>query len=192
VSVDVDAVNRALGQYRAYLETFTSIQIDPRLRSEFSLSDVIQETIVEAWRDLERIEALDSDGRKRWLRKLLLHNLIDAVERCRAGKRDVRLKQSLDTAIEESSCRLKDGLAVEDTSPSERLVRQEEGLRVLEAISKLDPRQRDALILQKYHGWTLAQISEHLQCTPGAVAGLHARGLKTLHNLLTEMGISHV
>jgi RNA polymerase sigma factor (sigma-70 family) len=80
---------------------------------------------------------------------------------------------------------------VEDTSPGERLVRQEEGLRLLEALSKLDPRQREAIILQKYHGGALAQIAEHLDCTIGAAAGLHARGLKNLHKHLSAIGTSH-
>jgi hypothetical protein len=46
---DTKAENRDLEEYRAYLETLTYIQIDPRLRSEFSLSDIIQNTLLEAW-----------------------------------------------------------------------------------------------------------------------------------------------
>jgi RNA polymerase sigma factor (sigma-70 family) len=81
-------------------------------------------------------------------------------------------------------------LAVEDTPPWGRLVEEETRQCLLEALSRLDPRQREALILQKYHGKTLAEIADHLGCTVGTVAGLHARGLKNLHKLLTEMGIS--
>ena len=181
------AVNQALGEYRAYLETLTFIQIDPRLRSGFSLSDVIQNTLVEAWQDLGRIQDLDDAGRKRWLRRMLMNNLLEEIARVRAKKRDVFREQSLEAAAAESSCRLQSWLAAEDSSPSERLARQEEGLRLLEALSKLDPRQCEALILQKYHGWTLAQIAEQLGCTTGAVAGLHARGLKELRKHLPNM-----
>jgi RNA polymerase sigma-70 factor (subfamily 1) len=186
-----DTCNQFLGEFRDYLETLTFIYIDPRLRSEFSMSDIIQNTLFEAWRELERIEGLDDDGRKRWLRKMLMNNLLEEIERRRAGKRDFRRKQSLDAAFEESSCRLKAGLAAEDTSPCGRLVAEEERQCLLEALSKLDPRQREALILQKYHGRTLAEIAGHMGCTIGAVAGLHARGLKNLHKFLTAMGISH-
>jgi RNA polymerase sigma-70 factor (subfamily 1) len=181
------ACNQLLEEFRVYLETLTYIQIDPRLRSEFSLSDIIQNTLLEAWRDLERIQTLDADGRKRWLRKMLVHNLIDRIEYHRAGIRDFRLKESLEAALDESSCRLQKWLAVEDTPPAKRLVQEEDGLRLLEALSKLEPRQREALILQKYHGRTLAQIAEHLGCTMGAVAGLHARGLERLRQLLPDM-----
>jgi DNA-directed RNA polymerase specialized sigma24 family protein len=51
----------------------------------------------------------------------------------------------------------------------------------------LPQRQREALILQRWHGWKLAEIAEHMQCTQGVVAGLHARGLAKLRELLPEM-----
>jgi RNA polymerase sigma-70 factor (subfamily 1) len=181
-----DAVNRSLGEFHAYLETLTFIQIDPRLRSKFSMSDVVQKTLVEAWRDLERLQVLDAAGRKHLLRRMLVNNLLEEVARWKAQKRDVRREQSLDAAADESSCRLHSWLAAEDSSPSERLVGQEEDLRLLEALAKLDARQREALILRQYHHWTLEQIAEHLGCTAGAVAGLQARGLKELRKHLPD------
>ena len=98
---NTDAVNEAVEQFRAYLETLTFLHIDPRLRSKFGLSDVVQDTL-------------------------------------------------------------------------------------LEALSHLDARQREALILQKYPGWTLAQIAEHMGCTVGVVAGLHARALARLREILPD------
>jgi RNA polymerase sigma-70 factor (ECF subfamily) len=179
-----ETVNEALEEFRAYLETLTFIQIDPRLRSKFGQSDVVQDTLVAAWLDLQRIQSLDAEGRKRWLRRMLMNKLLDTIDRWRTRRRDVRLEQSLEAAVEESSCQLRSWLAAEDTSPSEHLARQEAALRMLEALSKLDVRQSKAIILQQYHGWTLAQIAEYLGCTVGEVAGLHARGLKKLGKYL--------
>ena len=48
-------------------EALPFIQIDPRLRSKFGLSDVIQNTLLEAYRDIAQLRALDPAGRKRWL-----------------------------------------------------------------------------------------------------------------------------
>jgi RNA polymerase sigma-70 factor (ECF subfamily) len=180
-----DACNQLMEEFRAYLETLTFIQIDPRLRGKFSMSDIIQNTLLEAWHDLERMETLDAAGRKRRLRKMLVNNLLQEIAHWRTHKCDVRRERSLEAAAAESSSRLQNWLAIEETPPGQRLVDEEEGLRLLEALSKLDSHQREALILQKYHGWTLAQIAEHLGCTTGAVAGLHARGLKNLRKYLT-------
>jgi RNA polymerase sigma-70 factor (ECF subfamily) len=181
-----EMVNEALEEFQAYLETFKFMHIDPRLQSRFGLSDVVQDTLAEAWRELKRLQALDAVGCKRRLCRMLVNNLLDRIEREQAGRRDVRREQSLDVAVQESSCRLRNWLAVEDTSPSERLMQQEEELQVLEALSHLDARQRDALMLQKYHAYTLQEIAEHLGCTVGAVAGLHARGLKELRKYLPD------
>jgi RNA polymerase sigma-70 factor (subfamily 1) len=182
-----DPTNQALEEFRAYLETLTFIQVDPRLRNKFGMSDIVQNTLVEAWRDLKQIQALDPDARKRWLRRMLVNNLLQEIEHWRAKQRDPHREQSLEAAAAESSCRLRDWLAAEDTTPGGRMVKQEEALRLLEALSKVDPRQREALILQKYHGWKLEQIAEHLGCTTGVVAGLHARALKKLRKLLPDM-----
>ena len=182
-----DAVNQALEEFRAYLETLTCIQIDPRLRAKISLSDIVQQTLVEAWQDLGRIQALDAEGRKRWLRRMLMNNLLEEIDRWRANQLNVRREQPLEAAASESSCRLQSWLVAEGTSPSGQAAQHEEALRLLEALAKLDVRQREALILQQYHGWKLAQIAEHLGCTPGAVAGLHARGLKELRKHLPEL-----
>ena len=179
--------NQLLEEFRAYLETLTWIQIDPRLRSKISMSDIIQSTWIKAWRELERIETMDADSRKARLRKMLIHNLLDKIEELRTGKRDVRLEQSLDEAAAESSCRLRNWLAAEQSTPSGHLVKQEEKLRVLEALAQLPEREREALILQQYHGWKLRQIAEHLGCTTNAVAGYQARGRKRLRELLADL-----
>jgi RNA polymerase sigma-70 factor (ECF subfamily) len=180
-------VNQALEKYRTYLETLTFLQIDPRLRSKFGMSDIVQQTLVDAVPDLERLQALDDSGRKRWLRRVLVNNLLQEVEKWRAQARDPGREQSVEAAASESSVRLHEWLAAEDTSPSERLVRKERKLRVLEALAQLPGREREALILQQYHGWTLDQIAEHLECTSKAVAGLQARGRARLRESLVDL-----
>jgi RNA polymerase sigma-70 factor (ECF subfamily) len=177
---DKDAVNQTLEEYRAYLETLTFIRIDPRLRSKFDPSDIVQETLLEAWSDLERIQALDAEGRRRWLRHRLECNLRDRTRLCGVGQ-----ERSLEDAAA-SARRLPSWLVAEEDSPGERLAEQENALRLVEALSQLGVRQREALILKIYHGWTMAQIAEHLGCTSSAVAGLYARGLMALRKALAE------
>jgi len=187
VPTNAEAVNQALGEFRAYLECLTWIQVDPRLRSKFGLSDVVARTLWEAYQALDRLRGLDPEGQKRWLRKVHAHNLLDEIHHWKADCRDYRREQPLAEAVDESSLRLEHLLAAEDASPSEQLERQEQSLRVAEALTRLPEREREAIILQRFHGWKLAQIAEHLGCTTGAVAGLHARGLARLRQWLPEM-----
>jgi RNA polymerase sigma-70 factor (subfamily 1) len=187
VPSNADAVNQALEKYRAYLETLTFIQIDPRLRGKFGLSDVIQNTLLEASGTPERIAAMDSAAQKHWLRCMLLNNLKDEIERYLTKGRNVGRERSLDEAAEASSRRVCGVLAAEESTPSEKLSKKEVARRVLEALSQLPVREREALTLQQYHGWKLAEIAEHLECTTNAVAGLQARGRARLRKLLSDL-----
>jgi RNA polymerase sigma-70 factor (ECF subfamily) len=126
-----EACNQLLEEFRAYLETLRFIQIDPRLRRKFGASHIIQKTLVDAWRDVKRMENLDADSRKRRLRKMLINNLLQEIAHWRTRKRDFHREESLEAALQESSCRLKDWLEAEDTPPGERLAAKEEGLPLL-------------------------------------------------------------
>jgi len=187
VPANIGAVNQALEKYRAYLETLTYIQVDPRLRGKFGLSDIIQNTLLEASNTPERVAAMDSVAQKRWLRCMLLNNLKDEIDRYLTKGRNVRRERSLDEAAEESSRRVCGVLAAEESTPSEKLIKKEEALRVLESLSQLPEGERESLVLQQYHGWKLAQIAEHLGCTTNAVAGLQRRGRARLRKLLSDL-----
>jgi RNA polymerase sigma-70 factor (ECF subfamily) len=181
-----ESTDHILERYRAYLDCLTYIQVDPRLWRRFGWSDVVNHTLLEAYRDLAKLQGLDQPARNRRLRRMLLNNLLERIEHERAERRDYRREASLDEALTGSSYNLQKWLAADTEGPEGRADAVERGAMLADALAKLPQREREALILQKYHGWGLAQIAEHLGCTTGAVAGLHARGLKRLRELLTD------
>jgi RNA polymerase sigma-70 factor (ECF subfamily) len=181
-----ESTGHVLERYRAYLDCLTYIQVDPRLWRRFGWSDVVNHTLLEAYRDLAKLQGLDEPDRNRRLRRMLLNNLLERIEHERAEMRDYRREASLDEALTGSSCNLQKWLAADTEGPEGRADAVERGAMLADALAKLPQREREALILQKYHSWGLAQIAEHLGCTTGAVAGLHARGLKRLRELLAD------
>jgi RNA polymerase sigma-70 factor (subfamily 1) len=185
-----ESTDHILERYRAYLECLTFIQVDPRLWRRFGWSDVVNQTLLEAYRELAQLRELDEADRNRRLRRILVNNLLDRIEHERAEKRDYRRDASLDEALTGSSCNLQKWLAADTPGPDGRAHAEERGARLAEALTRLPQREREALILQKYHGLSLVQIAEHLGCTTGAVAGLHARALKRLREVLTELDSS--
>ena len=64
--------------------------------------------------------------------------------------------------------------------------RNEQLLRLADALYALPDDTREAVVLKHCRGWTLAEIAAHLGRTPGAVASLLHRGLKQLRELLHE------
>ena len=121
-----------------------------------------------------------------WLRRTLANNLADEVRRLGADKRNVAREQSLEAALEQSSARLEAWLAVEQSSPSERLIRQEEALRLAAALDRLPENQRQAVELRHLKGQSLAEVAAAMGTSKSAVVGLLHRGVQKLREVLGE------
>src|SRR5262249_21204157 len=117
---------------------------------------------------------------------VLAHNLADALRAFTQAKRDLAREQPLAAALQASSVRLEAWLAADQPGPPEQAARHERAVRLADALERLPEAQREALVLQYWHGWTLAQIAEHLGRSQAAVAGLLKRGLKQLRQQLHE------
>jgi RNA polymerase sigma-70 factor (ECF subfamily) len=175
-----------IDQYRHYLVMLAERQLDPRLRGKIDASDVVQQTMLEAYRGSEQLRAQSEPEMVGWLRKILAHNLSDAVRCFRREKRDVAREQSFNAALDQSSARLEAWIASEQSTPSQKVVRREETLQLADALAQLPDSQREALILKNWHDWSVAEIARHMERTPEAVAGLLKRGLANLRQQLTQ------
>jgi RNA polymerase sigma-70 factor (ECF subfamily) len=175
-----------LERFRDYLRLLARLQLDARLRGVLDSSDLVQQTLLEAHRQRAQFRGTIDAERAAWLRQILAHNLADALRAAGRARRDLARNRSLEEALEASSLRLGALLAADQSSPSARLEGQERALRLAAALARLPEAQREALVLQHWQGWTIAQIGEHLGRTPAAVAGLLKRGLKQLRDELRE------
>ena len=72
------------------------------------------------------------------------------------------------------------------SSPSQRAVKQEDLLRLSEALTTLSDAQREAIVLHHLQCLKLAEVAAEMGRTEAAVAGLLFRGLKALHSLMEE------
>lgn len=182
----INSTNAIFTRYRGYLKLAAAISVDPRLRQKFDASDIVQETLFEAVRDWDRYGGSSEDERLAWLRRMLANNLLDGVRRFRAEKRDVGRERSLDESVQATIGRLGDMLASDASTPSCRAMREERDLQIADAVAALPDAQREAVILQRWHGWTLSEIGDLLGKSTEAVAGLIFRAQRALHRSLAE------
>jgi RNA polymerase sigma-70 factor (ECF subfamily) len=178
---------RSPEDFRAYLCNLARLRLDPRLQSKLDPADMVQQTLLEACQALDGFHGRSEGEQKAWLRRILLRNLANAVRDFARAKRDVGRERSLDAALESSSARLEALLAADQSSPSDRAVRNEEVLRLEEALADLPEVQREVVVLRHFHAWPLADISRHVGRSQAAVAGLLHRGLTRLHALLRDL-----
>jgi RNA polymerase sigma-70 factor (ECF subfamily) len=173
-----------LRRWRDYLALLAGAHLDARLRAKIDLSGVIQQTLLEAHQKHAMLKVEHPAQELAWLRRILANNLADELRKLAAGKRDLSRERSLEAQLEQTSARLEGWLAAEQSSPSERAERGEEALRLAEALAALPEAQREALVLQHWHGWSMEEIAGHLGKTRAAVAGLIKRGLQGLRERL--------
>jgi RNA polymerase sigma-70 factor, ECF subfamily len=171
-----------LERFRAYLILLARLEIAPRLRDKVDLSGVVQQTLLEAHQGLINYPGGPKTEAEitAWLRSILSHNLADVLRKLTTRKRDVRREWSLEQALNQSTSRLEQWLTVDQSSPSQRVMRQEEILRMAATLATLPEGQRRAIELHHLQGWPLAEIAAELGTTKAAVAGLLHRGLKNL------------
>jgi RNA polymerase sigma-70 factor (ECF subfamily) len=160
---------------RHYLNGLPQLRIDP--------SDAVHETLLRAHKNLGRCRAQTEAQRFAWLRTIL-HNLLNDC--LRQGKHEPALLNSLIQNLDMSSTCLDALLAANHTTPAEAAMRHERILRLADAMRQLPEASRIAVEMRYLQDppCSLAEIALHLGRTEKAAAGLVARGLAHLRQLL--------
>jgi RNA polymerase sigma-70 factor (ECF subfamily) len=156
--------------------------LDKRLRRRFDESDLVQDAVVKAIekRDTFRGNQGNEAELLAWLHAILLNTFRDRVERELADKRDAGLERSIQDRMQQSSARLEALLEASQSSPSERLQKEERDLCLANALQKLPKDQREAVVLHYLLQMPVDEVAEQMQRTKKAVAGLIYRGMKDL------------
>ena len=183
---DQDRHQKTLHRFGEYLTFLARLQTAGRSRAKLDVSGLVQQTLLEAAQAMSQLAALDEERQAAWLRQALANNLADEMRRLSAKKRDIRLEQALDASLDQSMQRLQRLVPTDSSTPSRQAHKNEQCLRLAEALNQLPTAQRQAVELHHLLGMTLNEVAERLATTKPAVAGLLHRGLKKLRELLEE------
>ena len=176
--------SETLEPFRKYLKVLAELHLDRKLRGKLDPSDVVQQTLLRAYSALGEVRDPQPEVLVAWLRRILARTLADAVKHYERDKRDVALERSLAAELDRSASGFAAWLAADQTSPSGRAERNEELLRMVEALAELPELMREVVVLKHCQGWTLPQIAERIGRSVPAIASLLRRGLEELRNRL--------
>ena len=180
-SGNMAGLDQLLVRYQPWLQLLARMQIHAGLKGKFSESDVVQQTLLEACRDIPEFRGQSEAELLAWLRRILAHVISHEVRRYRGTQqRDVHREVSLEAALEQSSLRLRGILAANDTSPSQRAVQKEEELRLAEVLARLSPEHQDVILLRNIQGLSHEEVAVRMGRTVGAVRMLWVRALEQL------------
>jgi RNA polymerase sigma-70 factor (ECF subfamily) len=148
-------------------------------RAQFDPADIVQITLLKALGSQAEFRGQTEEELRAWLRTILRNTL--ALERRRA------LPRVSPQALEESACRLEEMLAANQSTPSQRLIREEQLLQLADALAQLPEDQRRAIQLYDLDGHSRPEVCRLMGRTYAEVNGLLIRGRRNLRGLLEPM-----
>jgi RNA polymerase sigma-70 factor (ECF subfamily) len=175
-----DALSLLFERYRRRLAVLVRYKLGAEWRGKLDADDLVQETLLRAYRDLPRFTYRSPGSFMHWLSAIADHTIADAVRyagRARRQGNEVPFRSESNPGGPEPAHSL---------TPS-RVLAQEERLRAL--VGKLDalPEQyREVLLLAKMEGLTTEEISSRLGKPRPAVSLLLFRALRRLRELLEQ------
>lgn len=170
----------ALDHYRSYLALLARCHWNPRLQGKFDPSDVVQQTLVQAWQGLGEFRGATEGELRAWLRQILTRHLADLARDFGRAKRDLQLERSLEAQVSASSIRMEAWLDDQQSSPQEKAERNEQLVQLAAALAELPAAQQEAVSLHHLHGLSVGEIAVLMERSATAVGGLLKRGLRTL------------
>jgi RNA polymerase sigma-70 factor (TIGR02960 family) len=144
--------------------------------------DLVQETLLRAWRGRERLER--DEWFRAWLYRIATNACLDAIKR--DGRRVASLASFRDVPwLQPYPDRLLDEAAPSHEEPDAAVVGRETiELTFLAVIQLLPPRQRAALVLSDILGWSAREVGEVLEIGVAAVNSALERARATLREHL--------
>ena len=144
--------------------------------------DLVQETLLRAWRGRESLER--DDWFRAWLYRIATNACLDAIKR--RGRQVPSLASFKDVPwLQPYPDRLLDELAPPDEEPDAALVARETiELTFLAVLQLLPPRQRAVLIMREVLEWPAERVAEVLELSVAAVNSALQRARATLREQL--------
>jgi RNA polymerase sigma-70 factor, ECF subfamily len=183
---DQTARAQLLALHRERLRRMVALRMDPRLSARLDPSDVVQDALAEAHRQLPEYLQERPLPFYPWLRQIAWNRLIDLHRRhVLAQRRSVNREEAPAFGLpDESALALADCLLGSSTSPSAQARREEQRDRVQQALLLLNERDREVLVLRYLEKLSTSEIASVLGIREGAVKVRHLRALERMRNLM--------
>ncbi|MBU6238249.1 MAG: sigma-70 family RNA polymerase sigma factor [Planctomycetes bacterium] len=182
---DENARGELLNRFRPYLNVIAQRMLDDRIQGRMDFSDVVQATFLEASRDFHSFRGDTVESFLAWLRNILKNNISTAhQEHLATQKRSARREVSIASPAGDngSEVQLANMLPAETSTPSQRLMRDEAAVVLANCMEQIPDTQRDAIRMRYLEGMSLKEISQKMDKSEMAVAGLLKRGLQGLRD----------
>lgn len=174
------ALGVIVSRMQNYLLSVANAEMAPAVRSKFSGSDIIQQSMLEAHQSIGSFRGKSQGELKVWLKRIVLSNLIDETRRYqKTRKRDTSREISVDWNAQPLP-------QPNGQTASWMVSRTEFDQQLFEAVQNLPARQRHVIEARHRDGMPYSKIAIELDVTEEAARKLWARGVHTLRRSLNK------
>jgi RNA polymerase sigma-70 factor (ECF subfamily) len=178
-----ESLQALLALYRGYLRLLARSQLDQGLRQRLDPSDLVQETLLEAFRAFREFAGRTEGELVAWLRRIFVRNLADQVRHHQARRRDMRRDERLEADLERSTAATHAALEADFAGPSTLAQERERAVMLAECLEKLPEDYREVIVLRHIDGLPFAEIAGRMGRSTGAARVLWVRALDRLRQL---------
>ncbi|WP_158633471.1 sigma-70 family RNA polymerase sigma factor [Tautonia sociabilis] len=165
---------------RAYLLLIANHEMERKLRSKAGASDIVQETILDAYHGFERFRGKSEAEFYAWMRRILKNNLANFSRSYReTRKRHANLEISIEDAFD-NGCDPAD----DSESPSGVAIRHELERDIGRYLGQLPSHYREVLLLRHWEEFTFEEIAAVTGRSVDASRQLWWRAVDRLSKLL--------
>lgn len=180
---DAQELNRLFEASRPWLAVLARSRLEHWLRCRCDPSDLVQQTLLEAYRDFANFRGRTEGEWLAWLRQILLRNAADYVRHFRTAK---RAAIEIPLLAEQSGRSPADQFALDTPTPCERAICQEEALRVARVIACLSEEYQQVIQLRHFQRLPFDEVARRMQRSRPAVQMLWLRAIRRLKDILNE------
>jgi len=169
---DREALGRLLDSYRPYIRFLVRALRRGRAPGRIDDSDLIQDALVEVQRFFPRFTGKTTAEFTSWLRPLVMRSASHTLRaHLGRGKRDVGREQPDEDLT---------GVPLEQSSPSEQAIHQEEAARVAGCLARLPDDMQQLILGRLVEKLSYADLAQRLGRSEGALRVLYTRALRRL------------
>jgi RNA polymerase sigma-70 factor (ECF subfamily) len=186
---EAHALELLFQRYRHYLRILAEMQMGRQLRARCEASDLVQQTLLEAYRDFASFQGQQEGDLLAWLRRILANNLFNEARRLGAQQRDAAREVSLEqlqAGLDHSSATLGRCLADDAEPPSQIAARREAAVHLADTLARLPADYQTVLLLRVFEGLSAEEVAQRMGRSAGAVRMLQLRALTALRTELNK------
>jgi RNA polymerase sigma-70 factor (ECF subfamily) len=171
------AITDLFGKYQKRLSLLLSYKVGERLRQSVSIQDLLQETLLRAYKSFRDFDYRGPGSFMNWLSTIADHVVSDQVRSLERKKRKaslLRFRSDTNPHGPEPETSLTPGRVFEGREGIEHLKK---------ALDALPDNYRQVIILARVQGYRTSEIAKYLQKSPEQVSLLLHRALKRFRQL---------